>query len=68
MADGDSLILLDVIKVVFITCFIVTNNKSTRYHLLLLFYFLGNMFRTLICTSSGVCDYVVELPHWSFRS
>ena len=22
------------------------------------------MFRELICPSSGVCDYVVELPHW----
>jgi len=22
------------------------------------------MFRALICPSSGVCDYVVELPHW----
>ena len=22
------------------------------------------MFRALICLSSGVCDYVVELPHW----
>ena len=26
------------------------------------------MFRALICPSSGVCDYVVELPHWPFRS
>ena len=24
------------------------------------------MFRTLICPSSGACDCVVELPHWSF--
>jgi len=24
-----------------------------------------NMFRTLIYPSSGVCDYSVELPHWS---
>jgi len=23
-----------------------------------------NMFRTLICPSSGVCDYVIELPNW----
>ena len=22
------------------------------------------MFRALICPSSGVCDYVVGLPHW----
>ena len=22
------------------------------------------MFRALICPSSGVCDYVVEIPHW----
>jgi len=22
------------------------------------------MFRALICPSSGVCDYVAELPHW----
>jgi len=26
------------------------------------------MFRALICPSSGFCDYVVELPHWLFRS
>jgi len=26
------------------------------------------MFRASICLSSGVCDYVVELPHWPFRS
>jgi len=26
------------------------------------------MFRALICPSSGVCDCVVELPHWLFRS
>jgi len=26
------------------------------------------MFRALICPSSGVRDYVVELPHWLFRS
>jgi len=26
------------------------------------------MFRELICPSSGVYDYVVELPHWLFRS
>jgi len=22
------------------------------------------MFQALICLSSGVCDYVLELPHW----
>ena len=27
-----------------------------------------NMFRTLIYPSSGVCDYSVELPHWSYYS
>ena len=27
-----------------------------------------NMFRTLICTSSGACDYSVESPHWSYCS
>jgi len=26
------------------------------------------MFRILLCPSSGVCDYAVELPHWSYRS
>jgi len=26
------------------------------------------MFRALICPSSGVCDYVVELPHWLYCS
>jgi len=26
------------------------------------------MFGALICPSSGVCDYVVELQHWLFRS
>jgi len=26
------------------------------------------MFRVLICPSSGVCDYVLELTHWPFRS
>ena len=26
------------------------------------------MFRTLICPSSGACDYSVELPHWSYCS
>jgi len=37
----------------------------------LVFYFPScrlNMFRDLICPLSGVCDYAVELPHWSFRS
>jgi len=26
------------------------------------------MLRALICPSSGVCDYIVELPHRLFRS
>ena len=26
------------------------------------------MFRPLIYPSLGVCDYVVELPHWLYRS
>jgi len=26
------------------------------------------MFLALICPFSGVCDYVVDLPHWPFRS
>ena len=26
------------------------------------------MFRALICSSSGLCDYIVELQHWPFRS
>ena len=39
--------------------------------MLLLIYFTSyvlNMFRTLICPSSGACDYSVELPHWSYFS
>jgi len=24
------------------------------------------MFQALLCPSSGVCDYAVELPHWPF--
>ena len=45
------------------------NKNPTRCHLL--FYFTSyrlNMFRASLCISSGVCDYAVELPHWSFRS
>jgi len=37
----------------------------------LFFYFPSyrlNMFRAVICPSSGVCYYAVELPHWSFLS
>jgi len=30
--------------------------------------YILNMFRTLICPSSGVCYYVVELPHWLYFS
>jgi len=26
------------------------------------------MFRALICPSSGICDYIVKVPHWLFRS
>ena len=26
------------------------------------------MFRALVCPSSGVCDYVFELPHWLYCS
>jgi len=26
------------------------------------------MFQALICPSSGVCDYIVELTHWLFRA
>jgi len=46
-----------------------TNKKPTWCHLL--FYFTSyrlNLFRTLVCPSSGACDYAVELPHWSFHS
>jgi len=25
------------------------------------------MLRALICSSSGLCDYIVELQHWPFR-
>jgi len=35
------------------------------------FYFTSwrlNMFRALICPSSGLCDYIAELSHWLFRS
>jgi len=45
------------------------NKRPTWCHLL--FYFTSyvlNMFRALIYPSSGVCDYSVELPHWSFCS
>jgi len=41
------------------------NKRPTWCHLL--FYFTSyvlNMFRTLICPSSGACDYSVESPHW----
>ena len=45
------------------------NKRPTWCHLL--FYFTSyvlNMFRILIYPSSGVCDYSVELPHWSYCS
>ena len=47
----------------------LTKEKPTRCPCY--FYFTSqrlNMFPALICPSSGVCDYVVELPHWPFRS
>ena len=47
--------------------YFLKNKRPTRCHLI--FYFTSyvlNMFRTLICPSSGACDYAVELPHWSF--
>ena len=45
------------------------NKRRTWCHLL--FYFTSyvfNMFRTLICPSSGACGCVVESPHRSFFS
>ena len=40
--------------------------KPTWCHLLFYFnYYALNMFRTLICPSSGACDFVDELPHRS---
>ena len=45
------------------------NKRPTWCHLL--FYFTSyvpNMFRTLIYPSSRVCDYSVEIPHWSYCS
>ena len=36
---------------------------------LAIFYFTSyrlDIFRALLCPSSGACDYDVELPHWSF--
>ena len=45
------------------------NKRPTWCHLLFYFTsFVINMFRTLIYPSSGACDCVVELLHWSFRS
>ena len=44
----------------------LTNERPTWYHLLFYFTYYGlNMFRTLIDPSSGACDCVDELPHWS---
>jgi len=43
------------------------NKRLTSCHLL--FYFTSyvlNMFRILIHPSSGACDCIVELTHWSF--
>ena len=42
---------------------------STRCYLI--FYCTSyrlNMFRALLCPSSGASDYDISLPHWSFRS
>ena len=49
--------------------FKLKNKRPTWCHLL--FYFTSyvlNMFRTLICPSSGACDCAVELPHRSLCS
>jgi len=46
---------------------LLKNKRPTWCHLL--FYFTSyvlNIFRTIIYPSSGVCDYSVELPHWSY--
>jgi len=48
---------------------LLKSKRPTWCHLL--FYFISyvlNMFRTLIYPSLGVCDYSVELPHWSYCS
>ena len=45
------------------------NKRPAWCHLL--FYFTSyvlNMFRTLICPSSGACDYSVKSPRWSYCS
>jgi len=37
--------------------------------LVIKFYFTSsmlNMFRTLICSSSGACDFSILSPHWSY--
>jgi len=49
---------------------ILTNKKPNRCHLLCLLDFLDiqHVSGINVCPSSGVCDYVVELPHWPFRS
>jgi len=45
------------------------NKKLTRCHLLFLFYSLETQHVSGInMPISGVCDYIVELPHWQFCS
>ena len=35
---------------------------------IVIYFFLVQMFRALLCPSSGARDYAAELPNWSFRS
>jgi len=45
------------------------NKRPTCCHLLLYFTsYVLNVFQTLICPSSGDCDYSFESPHWSYCS
>jgi len=59
-------------KVIFfsvVRIWFLKHKRPTWCHLL--FYFTSyvlNMFRILIYTSSGACDYSVELSHWSYCS
>jgi hypothetical protein len=50
-----------------LTCLLELKNKKNQLDVTCYFYFSSyilNTFRALICPSSGVCDYVFELPHW----
>ena len=48
---------------------IVEEQKTNLMSLAILLHFLCvQHVRTLIYTSSGACDYSVELPHWSYCS